>query len=404
MPNSHETNDKTPPAHNNTPANRRPSEPLSAKGAAPEASIAVRKTKRRRARMIRRASVLLGSVVVILLLAWGITSIITAGQSAEPVAPSASAPTASGASAVASGEPKPDNTAWNFVGPVPQTINNMALLNPDYRMIALPENGRVDMSYFSTVTFVGDSLTQGFQIYSQGIPNAHYCAYKGIGPKQMYDGSIQRRQDGEQEIPMDALVASAPANVYIQLGANAMVSLDDESILAYYREMLAAMRAALPPETGYYIQSLTPVRPDNNPGFDINRILALNNRLAQMAFEENLYFLDLTEPLAGDDGFLREDFAGGDGYHLSPSGYAAWTDYLVTHTAYRPGTPYLEGSPFYIPPAPEPAPVSSVAPVADPAATPPADPAATPPADPAATPPADPAATPPADPAAAPPA
>lgn len=365
----------SPDKHENSPASRRLPEPRPAQEAAPEADPALRKARRRRTRMIRRGSVLLGGVLVIMLVAWGITSIITAGQPKTPGSTPASGAAASSAPA-ASGEPLPDNTAWNFVGPVEQTINQMELLNPDYRMIALPENGRVDMVYFDTVTFVGDSLTQGFQIYSQGIPNAHYCAYKGIGPKQIYDGSIQRRNDGEQEIPLDALVASAPANVYIQLGANAMVGLDDESILAYYREMLAAMRAALPPETGYYIQSLTPVRPDNKPGFDMARIAALNNRLAKMAFEENLHFLDLTEPLAGDDGFLREDFAGGDGYHLSPSGYAQWKDYLVTHTAYRPGTPYLEGSPFYTPPPPpveappaEPAP--PVASVPPPASVPP---------------------------------
>ncbi len=359
---------------------------------------------RRLLRKARRGIVLLGSVVAILAVAWGITSLVTAfGKNNSGGQPPVSL--AAGSAASQPLPAAPDNTAWNFVGPVQQTINQMELLTPDFRMIALPENGRVDMSYFSTVTFVGDSLTQGFQIYSQGIPNAHYCAYKGIGPKQIYDGSIQRKVDGTQEIPMDALVASAPANVYILLGANAMVGLDDESILAYYREMLAAMRAALPPTTGYYIQSITPVRPDNDPGFDMARIDNLNNQLAKMAFQENLYFLDLTEILAGDDNYLREDFTGKDGYHLSPSGYAAWADYLVTHTAYNPANPYLEGSPFYkapepVPePAPEPAPASVPASVpVDPAAVPPADPAATPPADPAA--PVDPAATPPADPAA----
>lgn len=263
------------------------------------------------------------------------------------------------------------------------------------------------MSYFSSATFVGDSLTQGFQIYSQGIPNAHYCAYKGIGPKQIYDGSIQRRNDGEQEIPMDALVASAPANVYIQAGRQRHGEPGRRQhfgLLSGNAEPDAHISAA---RNRVLHPAPTPVRPDNHPRFEMPRIDALNNRLAKLAFDNGIYF--------------RPDRAAGRGRRLpagrvcrgrrlspQPSGYAAWTDYLVTHTAYRPGTPYLEGSPFYTPPpppepVPEPVPEPAPEPVPDPAAPAP-DPAAVPPADPAAVPPADPAATPPADPAAVPPA
>ena len=301
--------------------------------------------------------VLLVTVVAIFGVSWGITSFIQhvdAKNDTVSAAPVSSAAVQSEAPAAAD-EPvetapdsqQVDESLWNFPGPVEQTPEDMSLVAPDYRMIALPENGRVDMKYFDTVTFVGDSLTQGFQIYEQGIKNAHYCAYKGVGIYQMYNGSIQRRNDGTEEVPLEALVASQPDNVYILLGANAMVSMEDDDILTYYNEMLDAFQASLLPGVKFYIQSLTPVRPDNTPGFDMAHITALNNRLAQMAWQRGNYFVDLTEALAGDDGFLREDFAGGDGYHLSPSGYGAWVDYLVTHTAYDPKNPYLEGSEYY---------------------------------------------------------
>ncbi len=309
----------------------------------------------RKKRRIRRNILLALALILILLLAWGLTSLINAifGQDEEAASVPENAPSLGDAASLAA-MPLPqtvDNTSWNFVGPVEQTTEQMQLLTPDYRMLSLPENGRVEMRYFDTVTFVGDSLTQGFQIYEQGIANATYCAYIGVGPRQMYDGSIQRRQDGEQEVPLEALASYAPRNVYIQLGANAMVSMDDASLLAYYQEMLNAFRATLSPDTNYYIQSLTPVRPDNDPEFDIARIQSLNNQLAVLAFQNNVYFIDLTEALGGDDGYLREEYAAGDGYHLSPTGYGVWVDYLVTHTAYSPLTPYLEGSPFYNPEA-----------------------------------------------------
>ena len=307
-----------------------------------------RRKKRRMKKNIQRLGILLFAVLAMLGVAWLVTFLIQAagGKIESPASVVSSLPQSVPASSQPMAETV-DNSAWNVVGPIQQEAGQMQLISPDYRMIALPENGRVSMEYFNTATFVGDSLTQGLELYKQqGIPNAHYCAYKGIGPKQIYDGSIQKRRDGEQEIPMDALVASQPDNVYILLGANSMVGMNDESVIAYYKEMLTQVKANLHPEVGIYIQSLTPVRPDNKPAFDMERIRGLNNQLAKMAWEESVYFVDLTEPLLAEDGFLREEFAGSDGYHLSPDGYSAWVEYLVTHTAYNARNPYLEGSPY----------------------------------------------------------
>lgn len=336
-----------------------------------------RRRKRRTKRMLQRLLVLFIAVLVILGLAWVITSVIQraskAEGSGEPGGPSSvpavSSPVLSAPVSGAAGE----NSSWNFVGPVEQTISEMDLISPDYRMIALPENGRVDMSYFDTVTFVGDSITQGLQIYkTNGIPNAHYCAYKGVGPKQIYDGTQQTRYDGEKEIPMDALMASKPDNIYILLGTNAMVSMDDEALLAYYDEMLNQIKKFKDPAVGIYMQSITPVLAGTER-LDMVRIHGLNNALAKLARQQEVHFIDLNEALAGDDGYLRPDFgASRDGYHLSPAGYSAWVDYLITHTAYDPRNPYITDGASYaqvpVPePEPEPAPVEP-APVEPPAA------------------------------------
>ncbi len=214
----------------------------------------------------------------------------------------------------------------------------------------MPENGRVDLSYFDTAVFVGDSITQGLQIYTQGLPNASYCAYKGISPKQIYDGSIQTLLNGTREVPMEALAAHQPDNVYVLLGTNAMVGMADEPLLAYYSEMLDAMRAALHAEVDIYVQSITPVLPGFEHRFNNERIAGLNDALAQMAWEKGMYFLDLHEALNRGDGYMRADFgAPSDGFHMRPAGYAAWVEYLVTHTAYnrRHAHLYQEGEHFY---------------------------------------------------------
>ncbi len=231
-----------------------------------------------------------------------------------------------------------DNTAWNYTADLPGAALP-PLQAPDYRMLALPENGRVDDSYFDDVTFVGDSITQALELYNS-IPGAGYCAYKGIGPRQIYDGSVQTRRTGEREVPMEMLLASAPGKVYVLMGTNTMVNFDNDSLLAYYAEMLDQIRAALP-AAKIYVQAITPVVPGRHASLDKARIDTLNNLLAALALEKQLYFVNLQEALADDEGNLRDEYAGGDGYHLTPGACDAWREYLLTHTAYDPANPYI---------------------------------------------------------------
>ncbi|MFV8224236.1 hypothetical protein ACKVMQ_14020, partial [Faecalibacterium hattorii] len=86
----------------------------------------------------------------------------------------------------------------------------------DFRMAALPASAPVEKSWFAQVSFVGDSLTQGLQIYDTGLPGAQFCAYKGVGPNAFVEnGTSCKRVDGVTEIPLDALTAQQPKAVYV---------------------------------------------------------------------------------------------------------------------------------------------------------------------------------------------
>ncbi|MBO1700076.1 lipase, partial [[Clostridium] symbiosum] len=51
-------------------------------------------------------------------------------------------------------------TGEAVLGPVQQT--DASYTQPSASLVALPEAGRVDMSYFDDALFIGDSLTRGF--------------------------------------------------------------------------------------------------------------------------------------------------------------------------------------------------------------------------------------------------
>ena len=211
----------------------------------------------------------------------------------------------------------------------------------DFRLASMPvtESEPVDLSYFDSAVFLGDSLTQGLQIYDTGLPNAHYCAYRGVGPNAVVNGTTCTRIDGVQEVPLEALASYAPKSVYILLGTNVLTQdTDYTSFLNYYSLMLDNIRALLP-DADIYVQSITPVRPEVSAGAGHSgmygaRFIRVNNDLAALAVEKGCYFLDLWEVLADANGDLKVEYAQPDGYHLLPEGYAAWVSYLRTHVAH----------------------------------------------------------------------
>lgn len=80
----------------------------------------------------------------------------------------------------------------------------------DFRLAALDRTTAVDRSYFANVCFLGDSLTQGMQIYSSGLPEASFCAYRGANPSVVVNGTTCKRSDGGTEVPMEVLTAQQP--------------------------------------------------------------------------------------------------------------------------------------------------------------------------------------------------
>ena len=231
-------------------------------------------------------------------------------------------------------------TEWNTISYTPARrlsiqTNADGSTVMDFRLAALDETPAVDRSYLTQACFLGDSLTQGMQIYSTGLPEASFCAYKGVGPSAVVNGTSCKRRDGESEVPMEALTALQPKVLYLLLGTNVLNRDGDySSFLTYYRLMLDMITQALP-NTQIYVQSITPVRPEvrtTHPGLYRDRLCEINNELAAIALEKNCAFLNLWEVLADENGDLKAEYAQNDGYHIKPEGYTVWVDYLQTHT------------------------------------------------------------------------
>lgn len=323
--------------------------------------------RRKRKRMLRRIGIFLLVIVIVLIAAFAVVWFMkpTLGKSTQTPQSSSTQQTAQ-PSPQSSAAPTPTAQAqggvaasWDTMQPLTKTLDQTIRM-PDFRMLALPENGQVDMKYFDRTAILGDSVSQGWTVFDTSDMKQHafICAYKNIGPSQVVNNEVADpgEASGRTEEPIfDTIINSKPKRLYILLGTNALVRNDDaseQSYLAYYGKMLDKFREALGSQVDIYVESVTPVRPGiTQPGLYKERIQQVNNKLAQMAVEKGCYFINLHDVLADENGDLRADLAAADGVHLNASAYPLIRDYLTTHTAYNPENPYLEGSPYYTAPA-----------------------------------------------------
>ena len=331
--------------------------------------------RKRRRRVVRRVALVV-LILVVLLCGCGFAAwkLFGFGQSADSAsvgsqpASQSDAVSDSAAAAQPTAVPSPvppasvpESTEWNSVAYAgTPTLNT--LVQPqlddgstamDYRLAGeMGNNGRVDMSYFDQVVFLGDSLSHGLQIYETGVPNAQYCVYTGAGPQAVVNGqAVKRASDKVSEVIMDSLVAKNPSQIYILFGTNVLTrNTSYASFIAYYSQMIDMIQAALP-EATLYIQSITPVRPNlryEKPGLYKDRLQRVNDDLAALALTKGCYFVNIWEALADETGDLKAEIAQGDGYHIKPDGYTLWVEYLRTHTRYTPGVVYELGTSYYI--------------------------------------------------------
>lgn len=207
----------------------------------------------------------------------------------------------------------------------------------DYSQPA-PETAAVDMSYFSDALFIGDSRTEGLQLYS-GIEGATFFCYKGItifdvmkdDPKKLID------IDGTSYSIVDALTHESGKfkKVYISLGINELGYYDDQGFHDKFAALIDHIRATQP-DAIIYLQNQVPVNPTlcakNWPSYVNNdKVAVYNSIFSQLAVEKEVVLLDVATALSTPEGILAQENTV-DGVHFTKSWYQEWLSYLMCHT------------------------------------------------------------------------
>lgn len=201
---------------------------------------------------------------------------------------------------------------------------------------SVPSSKPVGYGYFDDAIFFGDSISVGIPLYMQTtVPNAAVVAAQGVSP----GGALTSQSissGGNRVTMLEAARAKGDrGKVYIMLGANAL-DYDEDAFINGYAEFLRAVKAEYP-EAVIYVQSMLPVTVNVNnvyPSKNINneRISAYNKAICKMALDSGVYYVDVAQGIADENGMLPNEASPLDGMHLSAEYYMKWFDYLRSHT------------------------------------------------------------------------
>lgn len=258
----------------------------------------------------RRLPLLLGAAAVCL------TLVTVPALSLAPGAPAAS-PTPQ---AAASSTPAPP--------PTPTPISPFDFSRP------APETAPVDMDYFSDALFIGDSRTQGLELYS-GVQGAAFYAYTGLTIFGVGNSGLVT-VDGTDYSILEALEHGPRfGKIYISFGTNELGYYNEENYLQTFGVFLEQVKA-LQPDAVVYLQNLAPVDEARcaaaglSSSVNNTRVAAFNDMFARLAREHRVVLVDLHSGLSVEGG-LPED-ATTDGVHFKRPWYQRWLTYLMNHT------------------------------------------------------------------------
>ena len=194
----------------------------------------------------------------------------------------------------------------------------------------VPLRPEAEDDFFSDAAFVGNSLMDGFRLFT-GLDTCDYYAATSMTVLGMSSTYAVLLGNGSYGTIMQAIAQKQYGKVYIMLGINE-IGYDVSYFKELYKKMLDEI-SALQPDADIYIMSLTPVsayKSSTSNVFNMERVTAYNKALHELAEEKGCYYLDICAALSDDAGYLPSKVTS-DGVHFSTSHYLVWLDYVKTH-------------------------------------------------------------------------
>lgn len=185
-----------------------------------------------------------------------------------------------------------------------------------------PYQAPVADNHFDNTLFIGDSLTNGLEMFGTLKNASYFCATSATAAGTLTSPDL--------DVHLSTHFYDA---VYFMLGINEMGT--NPSVYASRMEQLIDLVRSRQPQARIYLQTILPVVPEktwSEQVFSVSNIQAANDALRTLAQKKNVTLVDTYYAFADKDGRMPDGITG-DGVHLLSKNYAIWCDYLRTHTA-----------------------------------------------------------------------
>ena len=189
----------------------------------------------------------------------------------------------------------------------------------------------IDESWFDDVLFIGDSRTRTMSVLAP-LGKAHYFCDTGltvfdVRHKKCYSKDFYSTR-------LDALLeTNTYGKIYVMLGINGMQMPHDETIAEFVK--LIELIQEKEPDAVIVLNSIMTVgrnKANYSKYYNLENIYSLNEKISELADNEKVFYLDVNEFIADEEGYLPDDMSN-DGVHLYGNHYSLWTQWLIDSAA-----------------------------------------------------------------------
>jgi lysophospholipase L1-like esterase len=172
---------------------------------------------------------------------------------------------------------------------------------------------------FQNVVFVGDSITEGFDVQKY-FPN-HRILNRGIGADVIGNALPDDDKRGVLKRMDESFFDCSAHDIFLLIGINDLGdSHTPETMETGYRDILDRVKKQAP-RLKVHVQSLLPTR-GNYAKHNAN-VNDFNERLRKLSKEFGYDYIDLHSLMTDDKGELKQELTA-DGLHINAEGYKIW--------------------------------------------------------------------------------
>lgn len=188
------------------------------------------------------------------------------------------------------------------------------------------EQGAVDPSWFDDMLFIGDSRVVGLRDYARSGGARYFCV---VGMNVFdYDQWSLSDEGTSAKYLNQVLEEKQYGKVFINLGLNEC-GYPVDTVMKAYEGLVALVRSKLPDAKIILHGILTVGKEKVKDGeyFSPANLALFNERIATLADGETIFYMNVDEIFADEEGYLPEDLSW-DGCHLYADYLSVWAKWI----------------------------------------------------------------------------